>query len=193
MKIRRNNNSQAGFTIIEMLTVMFVFAVVSSIAGAILVTSLRTSTKTNALANVRNNGSFVISQMSKTIRFARNITVPFPCINTPPTPFPIATSSMTITNADGGVITYKCNGPTDTPANTITSNGASLMDTSTVVIAANTCSFTCSQSYASDYPLVGINFSLNGVAPSGNKFQENLASGSAIQFTTSILMRNIDR
>ncbi len=193
MKTKKIKNSQAGFTIIEMLTVMFVFAVVSSIAGAILVSSLRTSTKTNALANVRNNGTFVISQMSKTIRFARNITVPFPCIDISPTPFPIATSSMTITNADGGVITYQCNGPTDTPANTITSNGASLMDTSTVSVAANSCSFTCSQSTTSDYPLIGINFSLNALAPSGNKFQENLASGSAIQFTTSILMRNINR
>ncbi len=193
MKIKKQFKNEAGFTIIEMLTVMFVFAVVSSIAGAILVSSLRTSTKTNALANVRNNGTYVISQMSKTIRFARNITVPFPCIDVPPTPFPIATSSMTITNADGGTITYKCNGPTDIPANTITSNGASLMDTSTVTVAANSCSFTCRQATTSDYPLIGINFSLNGAAPSGNKFQENLASGSAIQFTTSILMRNIDR
>ncbi|HEX8965765.1 MAG TPA: prepilin-type N-terminal cleavage/methylation domain-containing protein [Patescibacteria group bacterium] len=191
--MKQNKNNQAGFTIIEMLTVMFVFAVVSAIAGAILVTSLRTSTKTNALANVRNNGTYVISQMTKTIRFARTLTVPYPCIYVSPTPFPIATSSMTIINADGGQITYACNGPSDTPANTITSNGASLMDTSTVGIATGKCSFTCSQSTTSDYPLIGINFSLNAVSPAGNKFQEQLASGSAIQFTTSVLMRNIDR
>lgn len=193
MKKWKSRKNQAGFTIIEMLAVMFVFAVVSSIAGAILVTSLRTSTKTGAIANVRNNGTYTISQMSKTIRFARGLSVPFPCIYVSPTPFPIATSSMTLTNADGGVITYACTGASDTPANTITSNGASLMDTSAVTLAAGSCSFTCSQSTTSDFPLIGLTFSLNAAVPAGNKFQENVASGSAIQFNTSILMRNIDR
>jgi len=184
-KIQKN-----GFTLVEMLAVMFVFAVVSSIAGTILVVSLRTSNKSTALANVRSNGNYAISQLSKTIRFARTLQSPFPCIQITPTPFPITGSSVTIIGADGGQTIYKCTGPSDSPANTITSNGASLMDTSSVVLAPGSCTFTCSQQYNSDYPLIGITFGLNSAS---NGFQENKASATAIQFSTSILMRNINR
>jgi len=179
-----------GFTLIELLIVISVFAIVGAIAGTILATSLRTSIKTNVITNVRQNGNFAMTQMTKLIRYARAITSPFPCVYPSPTPAP-AESSITVISADGGEITFSCNGDSDNPPNTIASNGASLLDTNTVELTPNSCTFSCTQQSESDYPVIDISFSLSQNS-SGN-FTEQKASANPIPFSTSILMRNLNR
>jgi prepilin-type N-terminal cleavage/methylation domain-containing protein len=180
------SNSQKGFTLAELLAVMMVFAVVGSIIGAILVTSLRTSTKAGVITTVKQNGTFALTQMSKILRDARILKEPYPCgLPSDPT----ATSSVLVVTNDGLPIRLECvNDVNGDPIN-IASNGAYLLDTAEVSLA--TCSFTCSQNSISDYPIIGINFSLNATG-SGN-FAENTASASAIGFSSSITLRNLDR
>lgn len=182
------SNSQGGFTLVEMLAVMLVFGVVGAIAGAILVNSLRTSNKTGVLTNVKQNGDFAISQMSKVIRTSKAVISPFPCIT------PVVAKSMTFLASDNIQVTYTCTdiSPTPTPpsVNSISSNSASLLDTNTISLVPNSCQFTCTQLYVSDYPLIGITFAL---IQKGSNVVEQQASASAIWFNTSITMRNLNR
>src|SRR5512146_1688361 len=126
----------AGFTLVEMLTVVAIFVVIGGVVNNILVTSFRTSGKTDIVTEVQNNGNYALSQMAKTIRDARGLVSPFPC-----TPSVVA-SSITVTTPDNQQVTYACG------STTIASNGASLFDTTKVKLS--TCSFTCTQESSSD-------------------------------------------
>lgn len=178
--------SQQGFTLAELLAVMMIFAVVGSIIGTILVTSLRTSTKAGVITTVKQNGTFALTQMSKILRDARILKQPYPCgLPSDPT----ATSSVVIVTNDGLPIQLACIEDTNGNLVNIASNGAYLLNTDEVMLS--TCSFTCSQNSISDYPIIGVDFSLNATG-SGN-FAENTASASAIDFSSSITLRNLDR
>jgi prepilin-type N-terminal cleavage/methylation domain-containing protein len=190
----RNKKKEKGFTLVELLAVILVFSVVSAIAAAILVSSLRTATKTNVINLVKQNGDFAVSQLAKSIRDARSLRFPFPCVQVVPTPFPIPISSLTITDTYGNQIVYSCNGPLDNPPNTIASQGASFTPDSlldTTAVSLSSCTFTCAKQSASDYPVIGIQFSL--VQKSTSSLAEQIASKTPVLFNTSILMRNLNR
>ncbi len=169
--------SSRGFTLVEMLAVIAIFIVVGSIVFSILVTTFRTSHKTDIVTLVQNNGNYTLSQMAKTIRDARGLVTPFPCSP------PVTANSISLLTPDNQQITYACT------SSTISSNGASLLDTSQVSLKS--CSFTCSQESNSDLPVILINFSLQ--QSSSSTFAEQLASQSAVVFQTSIGIRNINR
>ncbi|MDE2026451.1 MAG: type II secretion system protein [Patescibacteria group bacterium] len=180
-----------GFTLIELLAVIIVFSLVSGIGTVILVTSLRTSTKTDTLTNVKQNGNFVISQMSKIIRDATDVSSPTCTISANNlTPIPTITS-ISVTSSSGSIATFSC----DSTNNTIlysTSDSPTpqpFMDTS--VVSTTSCGFTCSQTSETDYPVVGISFSLVSAKPTG--IVENVASNNPIVFSTNITLRNKNR
>lgn len=171
-----------GFTLVEMLAVIAIFIVVGSITMAILISAFRTSRKTDTLTIVQQNGNYALSQMAKTLRNARGLLNPFPCVNT------IVQSSVTVLTPDDQQVTFACIPISTTPA-TIASNGASLIDINSVTLAS--CSFTCTQNSKSDLPVIQIKFSLQQQA--SGIFAEQLASISAVPFQTSIGIRNINR
>ncbi len=185
MKISRHvfrlPRQEAGFTLVEMLAVMVVFIIVGSIMLSILVTTFRTSQKTDTLTQVRENGNYVLTQMAKTIRSATGLVAPFPCVT------PVITSTLTVLTPDHNQIIYDCTiPPSPTPA-TIASNSASVLDTSAVTLTA--CSFTCTQNSKSELPIIQINFSLK--QQSSSTFVEKTVS--TVSFQTSVVMRNIIR
>src|SRR3989344_4544421 len=61
-----------GFTLIEILVVMAVLIFIGLIIGSIVMSVLRGTNKTNTLTQVRQNGSYAISQISKTLRNAKS-------------------------------------------------------------------------------------------------------------------------
>lgn len=67
-----SSRRRAGFTLIELLVVMFVILTVGAVVSAILVSSLRGTSKTNTIDIVRRNGNSAISQMGKMIQYAQN-------------------------------------------------------------------------------------------------------------------------
>ncbi len=171
-----------GFTLVELLVVMVVFSLVGAITGAILVNSLRTSNKANSLTVLKQNGDYVIEQTEKLLREARVLKSPFPCgLPSQPT----QQASIALVNSDGLEIDLACMG------NTIASNGASLLDTTAVVIPPGSCTFTCSQQSNSDFPIISLQFSL--ISNTSSPFSEQTASASAIPFFTSVVMRNMNR
>lgn len=172
-----NFQKEQGFTLVEMLAVMVVFIVIGTLIIAIMVTTFRTSNKTDVLTLVKQNGNYAITQMAKTIRDARSLVSPYPC-------YPSAQStSISIITPDNNAITYSCIN------NTIASNGASLLDTSAVSVAS--CTFTCVQQSQTDLPFIDISFSLT--QKNASTLAEKQASISAVPFETSVVIRNINR
>lgn len=169
--------SEAGFTLIEMLAVVAIFVVVGAIAMSILVTSFRTSSKTDIVTLVQQNGSYALSQVAKTIRNARGLVSPFPCVGS------VDTDTITVITPDNQQVTYACLN------DTIASNGASLLDTSTVSLVS--CSFTCAQVSESDLPIITVAFSLK--QQSSSTFAEQKATLTSVNFQTSVVIRNINR
>jgi len=171
-----------GFTLVELLVVIVVFSLVGAITGSILVNSLRTANKTNSINVLKQNGDYVVQQTEKELHEARVLKSPFPCgLPSQPT----QQSSVALVNSDGVEIDLSCSG------NTIASNGASLLDTNSVVVAPGSCSFTCSQLASSDFPVISLQFSL--AIKTTSTFSEQTASASAVPFFTSVVMRNMNR
>lgn len=172
------NNS--GFTLVEMLTVIVLFVVIASIAMSILFASFRTAHKTDIVTLTQQNGNYAISQIAKTLRNARGLLSPFPCVPS------VVANSITVITSDNQQVSYVCNA---LQPPTIASNGASLLDTNVVSLVG--CSFTCSQASKSDLPVILVNFSLQ--QQTSSTFAEQLASISAVPFQTSVVIRNITR
>lgn len=185
-------NSQSGYTLIELLAVIIILVTVGGLITSILVTSLRGGNKSNTTNEVRENGNYIISQMSKMITFAKSFdgvsTDGTPnsyvanCIVTqppPPTPAPAPVSYqyIKITSFDGGQTVFSCNG------SAIASNGASLINVSNLSVSA--CSFLCTQTNLLSSPTIDINFTLSKAA--AGLFVENQ---SKIIFQTSVTPRN---
>ncbi|MCX6782839.1 MAG: type II secretion system protein [Candidatus Levybacteria bacterium] len=183
MKNIRNNN---GFTIIEMLTVLSILIVISSVIGAIIVSSLRGTSKINENISANRNGGYIIDQMSKMIRNAYRLDYPFDCFESSTISSTFA--KITITNPDGYSTTFSCiadnEDGADQKANIASQSGASkikLIDES--VLKLNECYFKCSRKFKSSYPIIDIYFSLK---PKSNK-----SSVDVFPFQTSIMLRNI--
>jgi prepilin-type N-terminal cleavage/methylation domain-containing protein len=196
---------QNGFTLIELLASTVVIVSVSAIIIGILSSTLRGANKTTTINVTRQNGTYTISQVSKMLRFARTIDAidgvsPSNCItNVPlPTPQPSLTqhTSVQFTTIDGGQTTLACiplSGGLNPPY-TIASNGASLLDTTAVQIPSGMCAITCDQSTQSDAMIIGVTFSLKTLQAFGPfTLPEFIASSSAIEYKTSVILRNVGR
>lgn len=181
-----------GFTMVELLAVIIVLVALGTMIGGIFFATLRGTNKSNALTVVRQSGDVVLLQMTKTIRNAKifngvstdgtayttNCTV----VVANPSPTPIPYKSVQVTSFDGGVVTYSCD---TTPTVTISSNSASLLDTTAVDLVAGSCRMSCSQSSVADAPTIGISFTLKQKTTS--TFPENQAQ---LLFQTSVSLRN---
>lgn len=184
------NRESRGFTLVELLAVIMVIGVVGGIVGAILISSLVGTNKTNSLDNIRQSGNFALLQTSKEIEFSRNfygvstdgINYVTDCTvaSVSPTPTPVQYKYAKIMSTNGQIITYSCS------SSTISSNSASILDAATVKTDA--CFFTCSQDNLILPPTIGINFTLTQ-ARVGN-FTENKTT---VYFNTSVTLRNQNR
>lgn len=164
-----------GYTLVELLSVIGILSVIGVIVVTVTFITLRGAQKSDVSELVRQNGDAALSQMVRTIRYAKSLDAPRTC-TTPATVQTITVSSLT----DGDQTTYSCeNG-------TIASNSASLLNTNAVQTTA--CSFTCSQTSLLEAPTVTIQFSLS--AKSTGSFVETNAS---IPFTSSVTLRNYSR
>lgn len=170
---KKNCHYSSGFTLVEILIVITLFAFVGVIATTVLVTSLRTATKTNFVNAVKENGNFAMTEMSNAIRYAKNVQ----CANAAPF------TTITVTATDSSQLVFDCNN------GSINENGSPLTDTNTVAVVANSCNITCTQQNLTENPVVQISFSLKHNTSSN--LPEQISS--PIQFTTSIFVRNINR
>lgn len=194
----KNSKLSKGFTLVELLASVIVLVAVGSVIAGIISSSLRGANKTNTIENIRQNGNYVLNQMSKDIEYARTFdgestglsnddgaTYATSCpFSLSPTPTQVATtySLITVESVNSRTIRYKC---TSTPP-VLSANETSLIDAASVSL--RNCVFSCSQTRATDVPIIKIKFELG--QENLNSLAEN--SGSII-FETSVTMKNYKR
>src|SRR3989344_2346993 len=174
------NCSEGGFTLIELLAVMVVLVVTSAVIGATLSSSLRGTTKTTTINNVRQNGSYALSNMSKMIRDAKKFNgvkanaadayiTDCTVAAITPTPTPVQYKYLKITSFDGQSTVFNL----DCANRRIASNSADLIDTTVATLDSSAvCYFTCTQVSRSDYPTIGISFTLVQPTTGPNFFEQ---------------------
>lgn len=165
----------SGFTFVELLVGISMFAVIGTVTLSILFATLRASKKSDVLVSLRQDGNTVMSQVGRNIRYARSLDAPASCIS------PVNSSSITITsNSDGGQTTFAC---VSGASSTVASNGASLTDTDSTVMS--NCEFVCTQPTLNDPPTITFSFVLSAKSSSGLS-----ESNGSIPFQSSITLRN---
>lgn len=170
----KNKKLLKAYTLVELLAVIGILSVITTIVVSVIFISLTGSKKTETLEVIRQNGDLTLSQMIKSIRFAKSLDVPANCNPS------VRVSSVTVTPiTDDSQITYSCMG------DTIASNGASLLPSS---VKTQSCSFVCSQNTISEAPTLTIRFTL--VPSAGGVFAETKAQ---LPFQSSVTLRNYSR
>lgn len=204
-----------GFTLVEVLAVIAVFGTVGIITISILVSSLRGANKTNTIIGVKDEGNRAIFYMTQAIRYAKKFNgmidsggtvypdcTVYPPVGTSPTPTPAYYAGVKITSFDDKETVFKCclsgSSLTIASASALSSctDSSSLLETTLVSVPTPTpfnldlsCYFTCKQQGPSDFPDIGIHFSLTQA--NSNAPLEKTASSGAIPFQTSVVMRNL--
>jgi type II secretory pathway pseudopilin PulG len=198
----RKQKSESGYTLIELLAVIIVLMTVGTIITVILISALRGGDRSATVNNVRQSGDYAISQMSKMITYARsfdgisdgtswyaNCVSPSVGAGTP-TPVPPNYSALKVTSFDGGQTTFFCDNTNQAIASQSGSASPTyLTDTSTTVVTAGSCYFTCKQSSESAPPTINIYFDLNS-KPSGSGITPFVEKRSSIHFEITVTMRN---
>jgi prepilin-type N-terminal cleavage/methylation domain-containing protein len=196
----RNLKINKGFTLIELLIVMFILITVGVIASDTFVGALRSGNKTNNINDLRQNGNYIIAQMSKMISYSQSFEGVCKASDdcSDPGNFSLVCADpsavykyIKIKSFDGGETIFSCNGNSDTPPNTIASRSASLapqaQDTliDTTKMKTTSCIFRCFRSSKTVSPTIGVSFTLAS-ANMGSLAENN----SSIVFETSIKPRN---
>jgi prepilin-type N-terminal cleavage/methylation domain-containing protein len=178
MKIKFNK----GYTLIELLTSIAILAAIGSIIAGVLTFSLRGSNKITVVENIRQNGSYALSQISKDIIYAQpfnGITTGINAAHLAACPPATPVTEITMVSSAGVMVRYTCNGAT------LTANGSSIINSTSLSLTG--CSFTCAQADVASVPIIGISFWLEPRNATG--LAENNAN-SKINFKTSVTMRN---
>jgi len=183
----RHAINNKGFTLIELLTVVGIFISIGALITGIIFSAIRSNNKTNSIAAVQANGTYVMSQITKYIRSARSLDGSVACGTVAN---PTSASSIAFTGTDGQTTTLSCT--TDNNGRPIiASNGASLTDPLQVKWAS--CSFACGRDSASDYPIITVSFSLQYRTTVTGTPADLTASSSAVPFQSAVIMRNLER
>jgi len=199
--MRKFKNSVNGYTLIELLAVMLILIVIGTIIASIFVSSLRGSNKSTTTNDIRQSGSYAISQMSKMVAYAKkfdglsddNSSWHTNCVPTldkdgnpnPPTKY----NYIKIVSFDPGepTTTFSCT--------TVTVNGTDygvLSSNSAVLIPdtmdASTCYFTCNQTNILSPVTININLTLQKRHAASTTLLPE--SQTVASFDTSVTLRN---
>ncbi len=177
-----------GYTIVELLAVVTILVTVTGIIAALITQTLRGSSKTNITNQVAQVGNYAASVISNSIISAENVIAVngknvADCTGNPS---PSGRSIELFISEKGGTILYEC-GKDEYGNDTISSNSASLIDTSRLKIDTSTCYFTCSQASIDPYTPPIITFGFILTQNSDDALFENRETAP---FSTSVLMRN---
>lgn len=121
-----------GFTLVEVLMVVFVMGIVIVVGGQLFFTILKGASKTELVKQVKQNGDYALGVMERQIRSAKKIDACTP-------------TSLKIVNQDDGITEFKC--LLENGVNKIAS-GSSTFTSDSVTLGA-TCPaslFDCSRS-----------------------------------------------
>jgi prepilin-type N-terminal cleavage/methylation domain-containing protein len=134
-----------GYTLIEMLVVVVIFAIVGLISSETIILTLRGTKKADAISKVRQNLDYAMESMQRQIRGAKSITSP--CDGT-------TSSQISILDQKSNLTTYACiNVNNQNLPSYIASSSASLTSNEVTISA---CSFICTPAGTNTTPEVTI-------------------------------------
>lgn len=200
-------SNKKGYTLVELLVAMILLITVGGIMAGIIVISLRGSNRSTSVNDIRQEGNYALSQMTKMITYAQafegisdgskdletgDLVYTKDCTVNPPT---YQYSFLKISSFDQGKTTFVCS--TGLEGDFIASYGAALT-TWPLIVGNNTpsvqyfndkytvsaCYFTCIQENSSVTPTIGISFT---VQKSDTTIIENKVS---LDFDTTVGFRN---
>ncbi len=163
---------QLGFTLIEMVVVIGILLLIAGAITSLFFVSLRSSTGTIILNDVKQNGDYTLSVMERMIRNARTIKdIQTVCDNT-------NKNSITIVNPDNQETTFSC----PSGSGQIASQSAYLNSPQTPI---SNCSFSCY--FTPPNPaVVKISFTIGKSAGSASRPEETVS----LNYSTSVVVRN---
>ncbi len=129
-EIGNSRRRRAGFSLIEMLVVLFVFSILGIVSTQILALSLRGSKKSESIGEVRSNVEYAASTMERLLRNAKSITT---CNGT----------TLEYVDEFGNVGLFECD------TGIIASGSGALVSN----LTSDRVSITCSGIFACVYPL----------------------------------------
>ncbi|OGM32389.1 hypothetical protein A3D00_04285 [Candidatus Woesebacteria bacterium RIFCSPHIGHO2_02_FULL_38_9] len=133
-----------GFSLIEILVVIGIFALLGVITTQSLFLSLRGARKSDALGRVKQNLDYAVSIMERQLRNASKVS---PCPN------PVPQTRIDYTDKEGNPAYFSCEG---IPAGFVASSSASVKLTSSEILITK-CSLTCVAASGNVLPHVLVN------------------------------------
>lgn len=148
MKNIKASRPTSGFTLIEMLMVVFLFGLVMTLSGALFSAVLKGSGKSEVTKEVKQTGDYAMNVMERMIRNAKTVSCPAGDATT-----------ITITDQKELPTIFNCITPTGLTITSIASNSARLTGDNVTVGSPCTLVFTCDTS--SSISKVTISFTLS--------------------------------
>lgn len=161
---------QKGYSLIEVLVVIGIFAVLGAIAAQSIAFSLRNSRKASSVIEGRQNLQYAVSVIERRLRNAQEITS---CLPTG--------STLSYTDEDGKPATFSCQDVgVAGSVGAVTSNLERVTSTN---VNVTSCSFNCVVNGVGIPPTVTVSLEAHDAATTG-------IEGATYSITTDILLRN---
>lgn len=157
-----------GFSLVELLVVISVFAVLGTVAANSVMSTLKNTRKTDSQITVRENLNYTLSVIERQIRGAQSIV---PCPNT-------STNSLVYTDQAGVSTNFSCVFPS---GDGYVASGSSRLTSENLQVVS--CNFSCTHTDTNKPPLVKV------VITAEDKTNKN-AEGSRVTVQTDITLRN---
>lgn len=170
------NNKRSGFSLIETLVVVSVFAIVSLIVSRATAVSLVGSRKSDASTQVRENLSLAVSVLERHLRSAREITSN--CTGTPG-------SFISYIDENGSAAGFYCNPSTSctSSTNTYVASGSALARiTNPDKVCITHCQFICAATGVGTPP--GVRISIEGRSKEASGIED-----TSIRLETGVSLR----
>lgn len=148
--MKRIAHPQAGFSLIELLAVVAISAILSVVTVQLAVSSQLRSSQSDSVSKVRQEGDFLLDQMSFSVRNARSVAC-------------VGTDRLDVSTKNNQTITYQLD------ETQLASNSAYLNSTS---VEMSDLLFLCTENDASPGVLVNISFTLTNRATSPPSVQD---------------------
>lgn len=163
-------SKKSGFTLIEMLVVISIFAILGILITRSVILTLGGAKKSESLVNVRENLNYSVGVIERQLRNANSIV---DCTNA-------NTSVISYTDQNDSLTTFSCNNIGTTGKIGYIASGSSQLSSSSVNIT--NCTFTCEASSGSPSSII-INLVAKDASASG-------AESSVVTSSTQIQLRN---
>lgn len=158
-----------GYTLIEILVVVTVFAAISLITSQTIILTLRGTKKAESISKVRSNLDNAVGAMERQLRGAKSIVSA--CTGTP-------AQSIIFIDQNNNQVTFSCIGVNNNNQPASIASGSATLTTSDITISA--CSFTCTGASGSNPPSILINVTGNDLT----------GQNSSVPVVTQVTLRN---